>query len=63
MVKCADSSLFAGNGIRLPIGTVILKHSKSNKNELTYLFDFTECSSYTYYCTVIFSDTFFACKY
>jgi len=31
MVDCAYSSWFAGNSIRLPIGTVTLKHSKSIK--------------------------------
>jgi len=62
MVICADSSWFDGNLMRLPIGTVTLKHSKSIKNDETYLLNFTDCSSYTYYCTVIFSDTFVACN-
>jgi len=63
MVNCADSSLFAVNCIRLPIGTVTIKHSKSNKNDETYFLNFTDCSSYTYDCIVIFSDIFVACKY
>jgi len=60
MVNCTDSSLFAGNRIRLPIGTVALKHSRSNQNDETYLLNFTNCSSYAYYCTVIFTDALFA---
>jgi len=36
LANCADSSLFAGNRIRLPIGIVTLKLSKSNNNDETY---------------------------
>jgi len=63
MVNCADSSLFAGNRIRLPIGTVTLKHSKPIKSDETCLLNFTDCSSYTYCCTIIFSDTLVTCKF
>jgi len=63
MVNCADSSMFEGNCIRLPIGIETLKHSKSIKNDETYILNFTDSSSYTYYCTFIFSDTLVACKY
>jgi len=46
MVNCADSSWFAGNRIRLPIGTVTLKHSKLIWNDETCFLNFTDCSSY-----------------